>query len=133
MTPVTIKKPAVILGHAFVGWALCAATMGICLQLTSLTNALIIHAVGAPVYFFLVTWNYFKRFRYTSPIQTSTIFVCLVILMDFFVVALLVQRSLAMFASLLGTWIPFVLIFLSTFVTGRLWRTASNATTRQST
>jgi hypothetical protein len=37
---------------------------------------------------------------------------------DFFVVALLINRSLDMFASLLGTWIPFALIFTSTYLTG---------------
>jgi len=118
----TVKKVAVILVHALVGWALCAATIGICLQLTSLINALIIHAVGAPVYFTLVSRNYFKRFSYTSPIQTSTIFVCFVIFMDFFIVALLIQRNLGMFTSLLGTWIPFLLIFLSTYLTALWWK-----------
>jgi hypothetical protein len=121
MKLVTIKKIAVVLGHALVGWALCAATIGICLQLTSLTNALIIHAIGAPIFFFLVSWNYFKRFSYTSSVQTSMIFVFFVIFMDFFIVALLIQRNLAMFASLLGTWIPFLLIFVSTYLTGRWW------------
>ncbi len=38
--------------------------------------------------------------------------------MDFFVVALLINRSLEMFASPLGTWIPFALIFVSTWLTG---------------
>jgi hypothetical protein len=39
-------------------------------------------------------------------------------LLDFFVVALMVLHSLDMFASLLGTWIPFALIFISTWLTG---------------
>jgi hypothetical protein len=38
--------------------------------------------------------------------------------MDFFVVALLVNKSLEMFTSLLGTWIPFLLIFGSILLTG---------------
>jgi len=63
------KKILTLLIHAFIGWALCAATMGI------------------------------------------------------FVVVLLINKSLAMFASPLGTWIPFALIFTSTLVTGTLlWR-----------
>ena len=37
---------------------------------------------------------------------------------DFLVVALLILHSLDMFASLLGTWIPFTLIFTSTYLTG---------------
>jgi hypothetical protein len=112
------KRWMVVLAHAFVGWALCAATMGIGMAITSTQNALIIHAIGAPVFFFLVSWFYFRKFSYTTPLQTASIFVIFVMLVDFFVVALLINKSLAMFASLLGTWIPFILIFTSTFLTG---------------
>jgi hypothetical protein len=121
MKRLTIKVSAVILGHALVGWALCAATIGIGFQLTSPTNALIIHAVGAPLFFFLVSRNYFKRFGHTSPVETASVFLGTVIFMDFFIAALLIQRSLSMFSSLLGTWIPFALIFLSTYLTGLWW------------
>jgi hypothetical protein len=41
-----------------------------------------------------------------------------VIAVDFFVVALIISRSFDMFASLLGTWLPFALIFSSTYLTG---------------
>jgi hypothetical protein len=113
-----IMKLVTILVHAFVGWALCAATMGIGMATVGLQNALVVHAVGAPIFFTLVSLVYFKKFNYTTPLQTALIFVGFVIAMDFFVVALLINRSLEMFASLLGTWIPFALIFTSTYVTG---------------
>ena len=112
------RKIVTVLIHAFVGWALCAATMGIGMATTSPNNALIIHAIGAPIFFFGVSFVYFKRFNYTSPLQTALIFVGFVMVVDFFVVALLVLKSLDMFASLLGTWIPFALIFASTYLTG---------------
>ena len=112
------KKIITVLVHAFVGWALCAATIGISMATMSLHNALIIHAVGAPIFFFVVSLIYFKRFNYTLPLQTAIIFVAFVIVVDFFVVALLINKSLDMFASLLGTWIPFALIFISTYLTG---------------
>jgi hypothetical protein len=41
-----------------------------------------------------------------------------VILVDFFLVALLINQNLEMFNSLLGTWIPFTLILASTYATG---------------
>jgi len=113
-----VGKIITVLVHAFVGWALCAATMGIGMSTTTLENALIIHAIAAPIFFMLVSLVYFKIYMYTTPLQTAIIFVAFVILMDFFVVALLINRSLDMFASLLGTWIPFVLIFTSTYLTG---------------
>lgn len=121
----TIKKFIVISIHASAGWILCAATMGVGMAMTSLENTLIIHAIGAPVFFILVSFIYFSRFSYTAPLQTALIFVGFVIVVDFFVVALLINRSLEMFASLLGTWIPFVLIFVSTYVTGLVMQKTS--------
>ena len=112
------RKLITILVHAFVGWALCAATMTIGMATTSMQNALIIHAIGAPVFFAIVSLIYFTKFNYTIPLQTAIIFVGFVITVDFFLVALLINKSLEMFASLLGTWIPFVLIFTSTYLTG---------------
>jgi len=114
------QKAVVILVHAFVGWMLCAATMGIGMAVTSLETTLILHAIGAPIFFMLVSLVYFKKFNYTSPLQTAAIFVAFVIAMDFFIVAMLINRSFEMFTSLLGTWIPFILIFTSTYLTGFL-------------
>lgn len=114
----TIRKIMIILAHAFIGWALCAAVMGLGMAATTLDNALLIHAIAAPVFFFLVSLVYFKKFNFTTPLHTGLIFVAFIILMDFFVVAMLINRSFDMFASWLGTWAPFVLIFLSTYMTG---------------
>ena len=113
-----IQKIIIVLVHAFIGWTLCAATMGIGMAITTLKNALIIHAIGAPIFFTTISLIYYQKFNYTTPLQTSMIFVGFVITVDFFVVALLINQSLEMFASLLGTWIPFVLIFALTYVTG---------------
>ena len=120
------RKIVTVLIHAFVGWALCAATMGIGMATTSPNDALIIHAVGAPIFFFVISFVYFKRFNYTTPLQTAIIFVGFVMVVDLFVVALLILKSLDMFASLLGTWIPFALIFTSTYLTGLYMMRSSN-------
>ena len=114
----SVRAVIIVLVHAFIGWALCAATMGIGMATLSMQNALIVHAVGAPIFFTVISLVYFHKFNYTSPLRTALIFVGFVITVDFFVVALLINRSLDMFTSLLGTWIPFALIFLSTYLTG---------------
>lgn len=111
-------KALTVLAHAVVGWALCAATMGIGLATLPLQSALIIHAIAAPIFFTGVSLYYFRRFNYTSPLETAMCFVGFVIAADFFIVALVINKSLAMFGSPLGTWIPFALIFSSTYVTG---------------
>ena len=112
------RKIITVLLHAFVGWALCFATIGVGRVVTSMDNTLIIHAIGAPIYFAILSLIYFNKFNYTTPIQTAIIFVSFVVIVDFFVVALVIIQSLEMFYSLLGTWIPFALIFTSTYVTG---------------
>lgn len=99
--------------------------MGIGMATTSIENAPLIHAVGAPIFFTIVSLIYFKKFNYTTPLLTAFIFVSFVIAVDIFVVALFINKSLDMFASLLGTWIPFTLIFISTYLTG-LYTTKSS-------
>lgn len=112
-----IRKLVTVIVYVFVGWAICAAAMGVGITTTSVQNTLIIHAIGAPIFFAIVSLIYFKKFNYTTPFQTATIFVGFVMAVDFFVVALLINRSPEMFASLLGTWIPFALILTSTYLT----------------
>lgn len=114
----TSRKLLSVLLFALVGWALCAATMGIGMAVTSVDHALIIHAIAAPMFFILVSRVYFTKYPYTTPLQTALIFVWFVMAVDFLVVALLINHSLAMFASVLGTWIPFALIFAATYLTG---------------
>lgn len=113
-----LRKVLIILVHALVGWALCGAIMAVGPLLTTMEISLIIHAAGAPIIFAAVSLSYFTRFNYTSPPVTAFIFVAVVILMDFFVVSWLIRGTFDMFASVLGTWIPFVLIFTSTWLTG---------------
>ncbi len=115
MTP---NKILILVAHAFVGWALCAATIGVGMAVTTVNNALIIHAIGAPIFFLGVSLFYFRKFNYTTPLQTASYFLAFVVAMDFFVVAMLINRSFEMFASILGTWLPFALIFASTYLTG---------------
>jgi len=113
-----LKKVAVILAFAGVGWAGCAATMGFGMAVTSEGNALIIHAIAAPLIFGALALIYFTKFKYTSPLLTAAIFLSVVIAVDFFVVALLMLKSFEMFRSPLGTWIPFALIFFATYLMG---------------
>jgi hypothetical protein len=108
----------VLLVHPLIVWALCGAIMGIGRAVTTLDNTLIIHAIGAPMVTALISWVYFTRFGYTPPLQTAVIFVGVVIGMDALLVAPVFEKSFEMFTSLLGTWVPFALIFLSTYLTG---------------
>jgi hypothetical protein len=118
MKKLSARQLLVVALFGLVGWALCGAIMFIGMEITSMETTLISHAVGAPIIFTTISWIYFTRFGYTKPLSTAAAFVAIVIIVDFFLVALVINRSLEMFESLLGTWIPWALIFLSTYLTG---------------
>ena len=60
---------------AFIGWAFCAAIMGIGPTITSMRNTLIVHAIGGPLGFSLLAYIYHKKFGHLSPLATATIFI----------------------------------------------------------
>jgi len=120
MSGLTFKQIIIILIFALIGWAACGATMGIGMAVTTIDTTLIIHAVGAPVYFIILSLIYFRRFHFTRPLHTAVIFLAFVIVVDFFLVALVINKSLDMFRSFLGTWLPFILIFSATWLTGKV-------------
>ncbi len=76
------------------------------------------HAIVAPVVFAGLSWVYFARFAYTTPLATAALFLGLVAALDLVVVAAIILRSFVMFGSVLGTWLPFALIFAATWATG---------------
>ena len=125
MGKLDFKHSAILLAYGFIGWVLCMATMELGMQITSLNNALIIHLIAAPIFFTGLSFFYFSKSNYTTPFQTAATFTILVILLDFVVVAGLIQHSLDMFtspASFVGTWLPFTSIFVSTYLTGMIIR-----------
>ena len=113
------KKGLLILVLALVIWTVCGAVMFAGMAFLSLNAALVVHALAAPLIAAVVAWFYFKHFHYTAPLATAVIFTAIVILMDLFVVALMIQKSFDMFTDPLGTWIPFALIFTATYLVGR--------------
>lgn len=106
--------------HGVVGWALCAAVMGVLLWATTPTAAELVHAFAAPAIFALVAHHYFRERGARSPLPAATVFAVTVALLDLGVVSGLVQRDLAMFTSILGSWLPFALIFFVAWAMGEL-------------
>jgi hypothetical protein len=115
-------KTIIILVHAIIGWGLCGAVIAAGRMFFPIETTLIIHVIAVPIIFTTISLIYFKRFSYTSPFTTALIFLGFAAVMDFFVVAMLLEKSFEMFRSIIGTWIPFVLIFLSTYLTGYYFR-----------
>lgn len=114
----TITKIIIIALHSFTGWILCGATFRFSNHFLSIETTLVIHTYTVPVIFMILSNIYFRKFNYTTPIITATIFLTFTIVMDFFVVALFLNENFDMFKSIIGTWIPFALIFMSTYIAG---------------
>ncbi len=117
-----LKKTAVVVAFAIAVWAFCGSLVAVGRQFMSMDTTLIVHAIGAPIGAAIFAWLYFRSFGFASPLVTAAIFVAVALALDFFVVALLIENSFDMFGSILGVWIPQVLIFSATYLTGRLVR-----------
>ena len=120
MDKLNSKKFFTVLIFAFIVWALCGATMGIGMAVTTIETALIIHLIGAPIYAAVFSFIYYKKFNYTSPLMTAVIFLLFTVILDAGLVAPVFEKSYEMFESAIGTWFPFALIFISTYLTGLL-------------
>jgi len=112
-----------LIAHGIAGWAACGVVMGGLLAVTRVGVAIAIHAVAAPLIFAVVAWHYFRARGARDPLPTAASFTGVVMLLDFLVVAGLIERSFAMFASIAGSWLPFALIFLSSWLVGGIMST----------
>ncbi len=115
-----MEKQLRLLFFSFIGWIFCGIVMYLGMKYFSLETALILHLILAPVFFTVLSAVYYKKFGTTTPLYTASIFLGFVLFMDFFLVALLIEKSMNMFRSPIGTWIPFILIFLATYTTGKI-------------
>jgi demethylmenaquinone methyltransferase/2-methoxy-6-polyprenyl-1,4-benzoquinol methylase len=113
-----VRDIAIAVGFGVVGWALCGAVVGIGTQVVSMKTTLIIHAAAVPVIFGSLSVLLFKKFGATNPFQTAIVFLGVVIALDLLIVSLLIEGNFDMFKSVIGTWLPFALIFVTTYVCG---------------
>jgi hypothetical protein len=111
-----------LLAHAVGGWAACAVVMGLLMWAVGVDAAIIVHAIAAPVIFGVVSYLYFSVPGTREPLMTALVFTATVTLLDAVVVAGAILRDFAMFTSIAGTWLPFALIFVVTWVTGAILR-----------
>jgi hypothetical protein len=111
MSSTTSRGFAVLLAYSVLGWAYCGLLIAIGRRVLPMDQVLLLHAVGAPFGFALLAFDYSRRFAFTGPLTTAAAFATVVFLLDVLVVAPLFERSFAMFASLIGMWIPLASIF----------------------
>src|SRR5271157_1109634 len=85
-----------------------------------LETTLRIHAIAAPVFAALVSLVYFARFPAVTPLVAAAFVTAFIVILDAALVAPVFEKSYAMFSSILGTWLPFLSIFVATYLTGTL-------------
>lgn len=101
-------------------WGACGTVMSIGRRLFSLDTTLRVHLVAAPAMAFLVSAIHTRIDPAFGAVSRAAVLTCLVVTLDLLVVAPFFERSFAMFRSLIGTWIPFALIFAASFAAGVL-------------
>jgi menaquinone-dependent protoporphyrinogen oxidase len=106
--------------HGFVGWALAAGLLAILLRFVSPAVSVAVHDVAAPVIFTLVSLHYFRARGAREPLFTAASFTVFAALFDVLLAGGASMRGLSTLASLTGTWLPLLLVFLATWATGSL-------------
>jgi hypothetical protein len=109
-----------LIGLALVLWGACGGVIAIGRRLWSQETTLRVHLVAAPVFAFLVAAAHRELAPAFDPLLRAAAITAIVMLLDALVVAPLFERSYAMFRSVIGTWLPFVAIFLAAWTAGAL-------------
>jgi len=123
MSAKTIQRTAVLLVLGIVGWGVCGGIIFAGRGLIGDDATFVVHAIAVPIVFGLLVHIYFRFFTSPSPRIAAAVFLGLAAGLDFFIIAPFAEKSYAMFTSpdsILGTWIPFGLIFLSAYLVGLL-------------
>ena len=107
-----------LVAHAFAIWVACALTIAGGRRIVGMGATLWIHAGVAPIAAALVSSAYFNHARAASPLAAATFFAAFALLLDATLVGVVIEKSYAMFASLLGTWVPLLSIFAATYCVG---------------
>ncbi len=117
-TQIDIHAAALLSLGAFVVWLACGLTIALGRPAFGVETTLRLHAIAAPIFAALVSLAFFARFRAVPPLAAAAFVTAFIIVLDAALVAPVFEKSYAMFGSILGTWLPFLLIFAATYLTG---------------
>ncbi len=112
-----------LLAHGVLGWALCAALTVALSRLGSLGVTMAVRAFFAPLVFLAISIRYFHPDGAREPLPTALSWSVILAVLDAAVLAGAMSYGLSMFTSIVGTWLPYSLVFLTTWLTGGLMST----------
>ena len=110
-----------IAGLALVLWVACGAVIGVGRKLSSLDTTLRVRLVAAPVLAFLAATVHAALAPNFDPLTRAAAMRLIVVGLDALVVAPIIERSYAMFRSVVETWLPFAAIFAAAWAAGLLF------------
>jgi len=113
-------SPTRLAAYGLAGWALLAIAMLGLTPLVSAGFAVTIHFILAPLVFAALAASYFKAPGAWEPMPTAGIFTAIVVALDALLLAWLSTEGFALFANVWATWVPYVLIFVATWMTGSI-------------
>ena len=99
-------------------WGACGAVIAIGRKLWSIDTTLRVHLVAAPVFAYLLAAVHAALAPGFDPLTRGVAMTLIIVGLDALVVAPLVERSYAMFRSVIGTWLPFLAIFAAAWTAG---------------
>ncbi len=103
---------------ALVVWAACGGVIAVGRRVSSMQTTLIVHLFAAAAFAFAAGVAHRLLAPNFDAVTRAAAMTSLIVALDALVVAPLFERSYAMFRSLLGTWIPFVAIFVARWAAG---------------
>lgn len=107
-----------LLAASLVVWGLCGAVIGVGRRIWSIKTTLAVHLVAAPIFAFCLSALHRLAAPEFDPLLRAIVMTGVIMALDGLVVAPLFERSFAMFRSVVGTWLPFGLIFLASWTAG---------------
>jgi hypothetical protein len=83
----------------------------------SSTAATVAHAIALPLVFLAIAVHYFRGRGARAALPVALVFSGLSLVLDV-AVFVVIERSFEMLASIGGTWVPALLVFFATWITG---------------
>jgi len=127
--PSRARRVLAVLRYALAAWAVCAGTMALATTVLGDRGVAVVYAVTAPAVFALVAFVYARARGELSPFALAAVLVGTALALDAGLVAPLLLRSFAMFASVTGTWLPLGLGFFAAWAAGAHARRGSAVAT----
>jgi hypothetical protein len=107
---------------AVVIWGACGGVIYAGRRLWSNDTTLRVHLTAAPIIAFLCAALHAAVAPGFDPLMRAMAMTLSIVALGALVVAPLFERSYAMFQSVIGTWLPFVMIFAAAWAAGVLAR-----------